>query len=377
MTLYHSPVIVTSGLVMALDAANIKSYPGSGTAWIDDSSSTYYGGNIATTPTFSSAIKGNLTINELNYCDVINYNLVGSSKMTFQTIFKWNSGNSVTTTTAAPAACIWSSNQSNMQSTATASGFTWYNLTFNGTGIITPAAQLTIASVPHNGSWSIDYTLSNSTSLFIGSELRLTMNGTTLDAVPAGSTSSGTFSMSMTDVVKIQCFSILGSTVTANQMSGSFALTGGGQCSQIPGDGMLFGYPNYAVWGYSGALGFNTAANDLYGLSSSAVTSLGLRDNFKNYAFVMSAYSFGGSMSANKIYINGVSQTLGTILGSPINTNMEFNTTFRINGWSSGPTIAYASYGMNSNMALFLAYNRELTNAEILQNYNATKGRFS
>jgi hypothetical protein len=203
------------------------------------------------------------------------------------------------------------------------------------------------------------------------------VNGVTLDAVGAGSTASGTFSMGMTDVVKIECFSILGSTVTTNQMSGSFALTSGGQCAQIPGDGMLFGYPSYAVWGYGGALGFNSAGNDLYGLSSSAVTSLGLRDNFKNYAFVMSNYVFGGSMSANKIYVNGVSQTLGTVLGSPINTNLAFNTVFRINGWPYGPTAAYASYGMNSNMASFLAYNRELTSAEIMQNYNATKGRYN
>ena len=35
MGLFHSPKIVTDGLVLALDAANPKSYPGSGTTWID------------------------------------------------------------------------------------------------------------------------------------------------------------------------------------------------------------------------------------------------------------------------------------------------------------------------------------------------------
>ena len=35
MALVHSPSIVTSGLVLCLDAANIKSYPGSGTTWTD------------------------------------------------------------------------------------------------------------------------------------------------------------------------------------------------------------------------------------------------------------------------------------------------------------------------------------------------------
>lgn len=39
MALAHSPRIVTDGLVLCLDAANIKSYPGSGTVWTDLSGS--------------------------------------------------------------------------------------------------------------------------------------------------------------------------------------------------------------------------------------------------------------------------------------------------------------------------------------------------
>ena len=35
MGLTHSPRIVTDGLVLALDAANVKSYGGSGTTWTD------------------------------------------------------------------------------------------------------------------------------------------------------------------------------------------------------------------------------------------------------------------------------------------------------------------------------------------------------
>lgn len=35
MSLAHSPSIVTNGLMLCLDAANIKSYPGSGTTWYD------------------------------------------------------------------------------------------------------------------------------------------------------------------------------------------------------------------------------------------------------------------------------------------------------------------------------------------------------
>ena len=41
MGLSHSPRIVTNGLVLCLDAANRKSYPGSGTTWFDLSGNAY------------------------------------------------------------------------------------------------------------------------------------------------------------------------------------------------------------------------------------------------------------------------------------------------------------------------------------------------
>jgi len=41
MALYHSPNLVTDGLVLCLDAANVRSYPGSGTSWYDLSGNGY------------------------------------------------------------------------------------------------------------------------------------------------------------------------------------------------------------------------------------------------------------------------------------------------------------------------------------------------
>ena len=43
MGLAHSPRIVTDGLVLALDAGNTKSYPGSGTTWTDSSGNSNNG----------------------------------------------------------------------------------------------------------------------------------------------------------------------------------------------------------------------------------------------------------------------------------------------------------------------------------------------
>ena len=53
MALVHSPRIITDGLVLALDAANPKSYPGSGTTWYDLSGNDNHG-TLLNSPTFSS-----------------------------------------------------------------------------------------------------------------------------------------------------------------------------------------------------------------------------------------------------------------------------------------------------------------------------------
>jgi len=53
MALGHGPTVVTDGLVLALDAADTNSYPGSGTT-VYDISSSQSSGNIESDPTFSS-----------------------------------------------------------------------------------------------------------------------------------------------------------------------------------------------------------------------------------------------------------------------------------------------------------------------------------
>lgn len=63
MSLSHSPAIVRSGLVLHLDAANPKSYPGTGTVWTDLSGR----GNDHTIINSVVHASGEFTINETNY----------------------------------------------------------------------------------------------------------------------------------------------------------------------------------------------------------------------------------------------------------------------------------------------------------------------
>ena len=59
MGLSHSPNIVTDVLVLCLDAANRRSYPGSGNSWLDLSGNGN-NGTLTNGPTYSSANGGSL-----------------------------------------------------------------------------------------------------------------------------------------------------------------------------------------------------------------------------------------------------------------------------------------------------------------------------
>lgn len=82
MSLSHSPSIVTSGLVLCYDAANPRSYPGSGTVWADISGSN----NVCTLvngPTFSSSNSGSILFDGINDYSSVPYNSVINSATTF------------------------------------------------------------------------------------------------------------------------------------------------------------------------------------------------------------------------------------------------------------------------------------------------------
>jgi hypothetical protein len=59
MATFYSPKIVTDGLVLALDAANIKSYSGTGTTW-SDLSGNGNTGTLTNGPTFDSGNGGSI-----------------------------------------------------------------------------------------------------------------------------------------------------------------------------------------------------------------------------------------------------------------------------------------------------------------------------
>ena len=79
MGVYTRPSIVTNGLVLNLDAANIKSYPGSGTTWTDLSGNRNTG-TLTNGPTFNRDGGGNLVFNgTTQYVDCGNNSIVNTA----------------------------------------------------------------------------------------------------------------------------------------------------------------------------------------------------------------------------------------------------------------------------------------------------------
>jgi hypothetical protein len=92
VALSHSPQISLNGLVLCLDAANRKSYPGSGTTWTDLSGR----GNNGTLTNmdgtnYSSTNGGSLTFDGTNeYVDVADIPFRFSNTFSISTWFYWN-----------------------------------------------------------------------------------------------------------------------------------------------------------------------------------------------------------------------------------------------------------------------------------------------
>lgn len=185
-------------------------------------------------------------------------------------------------------------------------------------------------------------------------------NGTLVNGVGYNSANGGSLSFDGVDDYCDFFAPSLGTTTTVDM----WINLGSGYSSK-----MFFGWLLYDIWCGSGHLGYNTGNGDVYGISSSTVSSLGLVNNWKHYVFEMRS---DVSYTNNKIYINTISQTLSQQQSSENVGSRTFNSgNGRISGWRNN-----TNYPIPMNCASFRVYNRALTTEEITQNFNAIRGRF-
>ena len=73
MAFRYSPRVVTDGLVFAVDAGNVKSYPGSGNVWYDLSGNDN-NGTLENSPTFDSNNRGSISFDGTDdYVEVVDF----------------------------------------------------------------------------------------------------------------------------------------------------------------------------------------------------------------------------------------------------------------------------------------------------------------
>jgi len=148
------------------------------------------------------------------------------------------------------------------------------------------------------------------------------------------------------------------------------------------GNPYLFGFSVYYGVSFEegggsplGQFGFTTNNADIYGIDDLSYIQNNLLDKWVHYSFVACTGSI--AVSNQKIYINSVPLSLSPVHGSDTPNFRKFTDTStgdmafgtrREN--SSGRTITY-------DAALIKVYNRELTQSEVTQNFNAHKGRFN
>ena len=132
---------------------------------------------------------------------------------------------------------------------------------------------------------------------------------------------------------------------------------------------MFFGWLRYDVYTPNNHIGYNTAGGDCYGINASVVTALGLVNTWHHYVFEMRSDI---SYTNNKIYIDGVLQTLSQQLGGENAGNRTFNSgNGRIGGWRND-----VNYKMVMDCAKFNVYNQSLSQSEIKQNFEAKRSRY-
>jgi hypothetical protein len=123
---------------------------------------------------------------------------------------------------------------------------------------------------------------------------------------------------------------------------------------------MFVGWAGYDVWCSGGTIGYNTGNSDVYGISSATVGSLNLVQRYAHYIFEMRS---DVSYTNNKLYINGILQTISQQQGSENAGSRNFSSgNGRIATWGNG------GYHMAMELGYFRVYNRSLTNSEIKRN---------
>ncbi|MDO9467253.1 MAG: LamG-like jellyroll fold domain-containing protein [Thiobacillus sp.] len=121
---------------------------------------------------------------------------------------------------------------------------------------------------------------------------------------------------------------------------------------------MPIGWWRHDLWLTSGNFGFNTASSDVFGISSAGLAN--------RWVHVVAEFT-NGSVATNKLYIDGVAQTLTQRQGTPNLANAVVNANLRVSGWQ-----ADSGYRFRTRIDEVEAFDGEMSLSQVLARYNET-----
>jgi hypothetical protein len=105
---------------------------------------------------------------------------------------------------------------------------------------------------------------------------------------------------------------------------------------------MPIGWNIHDIWMFDGQIGFNSGSGDLYGIPST-----GLANTWHHIAVEFT----NGDVASNKMFINGVEQSLSQLRATPNNARAFVDSQMRIGGWSINS--GYDFYGLIDEVRIY------------------------
>lgn len=145
------------------------------------------------------------------------------------------------------------------------------------------------------------------------------------------------------------------STAAGAKTSVAFWMYWNGTSSVMP-----IGWQAHDLWLQNGGFGFNTNSSDVYGIANASLV--------RTWKHVVAVFT-NGSVTSNKLYIDGVLQTLShrTNATNPNANNAVVASTLRIGGYG-----ATNGYRMGGSIDQLRVYNGELSATEVTQLHTET-----
>jgi hypothetical protein len=392
MSAFEGPNVVTNGLVLALDGANIRSFRGEPTTNLISSADTmsswtsYYRTVSSSTFTTEFGTTGYRFVNQPSWNGIYrNFNLGSSGTYTFSAWFRYNGGSSSNngatvyvgnygggdTATALNKSIVGTWQRiSRTVNVTSPSNVRFYLISYggldNGTG------------VPDFSSWEVTMP-----QIEAGSRLTPFVNGTRGTTVATGG--------GWADLTSNTNHGELVNGPTFNSANfGSIVFDAVDDVIRIPNSTTLDTQtPTVEVWIKTNATSQNGfwfekgTVNTQYSLfqEGSVIqwrqrltngTLTNLSTTTANFINTSNWYQLVGTfVSGNRrLYINGTLVNSDTLSGT-IATNTGGMSIGAYGGFSGS-----RSYYYNGNLAICKIYNRALSAAEVAQNFNATRNRF-